>query len=521
MLSNRYFIIALLEGCTVLAVEILGGKMITAIFGSSLFVWTSVIGITLTALTIGYFIGGRISAGSNAENMLFHFLLLCSLLIVLMPILAHPVIRFCTGMGVLRGALFSTILLISPPLICLGTITPIVIHLASKKIESAGKISGFVYALTTIGGIVTTFLLGFFIVPQWGITYPLLTFSIIIGYYTAYLFYSKARMLVLSLFVVIFLMETVFLITKKNIKYHGAFTKLYEKEGLLGQLKVADYNQQSEAPNRRLFINGISQTFVDKTTYRNSLWDYPHIISSIATMAPYRNHAAVFGVGGGSVAKELTELGFQVDAIDIDKRMFELATRFFFLSRSKVKFTIDDARHYFRTCKKKYDVVVIDLLNGEVQPSYVFSIESFLEVRKMLTTDGIIIIEFQSNPKGIASHSIFKTLSRAGFFVYYTQNGDVQSDAADVIFTASLIPLDLKYIDKSKVNPCCAQKIIHFYNHPVYNHLVDTAHALVLTDDRPMLDHLNKSSIINYRKTQVSKGTLIYEEIHSGRSVFQ
>lgn len=519
-LSNKYFIIILLEGCSVLAVELLGGKMISSTFGSSLFVWTSVIGVTLCGLTIGYYIGGKISMSQNSENLLFYFLLLSSLLIALMPLIGQPIMYFSLKKGVISGSILTALIVLGMPLIFLGTITPIIISLSSKEINMAGRVSGFIYAITTIGGIITTFIVGFFIVPKWGITYPLLIFSLIIGYYAIYLFYHKTRVVLISIFIFTLFIEAMFIIQKKNKQYVGKFVKLYEQEGLLGQLIVAD-DDKARYPSRRLFINNVPQTNIDKTYSLNSLWNYPHIISSIASISPSREQAAVFGIGGGSVAKELTELGFPVDAVDIDKRVFELSRKYFFYDPAKTNFIVDDARHYIRVCKKKYDVIVIDLLNGEVQPSHVFSIESFLEIKNLLNPDGILIIEFQSNARGNAAHSIVKTLQHAGFFVNLTVNGLEYDEASDVIFSASLYPINLNTIDRTKINPCCFNGAEAFLSRPTRNELADTSHAIVMTDDQPILEFLNKSSILNYRKEMSVSGSLIHDEFNSGEMIYK
>ena len=90
----RYFVLAFVEGATVMAVELFGAKMMTPYYGSSLIVWTSVIGVTLLCLTIGYYLGGRLSMKYKAKKLVFVQLMISVLLIGLMPIIAHDILKF-------------------------------------------------------------------------------------------------------------------------------------------------------------------------------------------------------------------------------------------------------------------------------------------------------------------------------------------------------------------------------------------------------------------------------------------
>ena len=77
----KYFFLAFIEGASVMAVELFGAKMMTPYYGSSLIVWTTVIGITLLCLTIGYYLGGRLSMKYKPQNLVFNQLMISVLLI--------------------------------------------------------------------------------------------------------------------------------------------------------------------------------------------------------------------------------------------------------------------------------------------------------------------------------------------------------------------------------------------------------------------------------------------------------
>ena len=135
----RYFVLAFIEGATVMAVELFGAKMMTPYYGSSLIVWTTVIGITLLCLTIGYFLGGRLSMKYKAQNLVFVQLMISALLIGIMPIIAHSVLKFTGDFNFYVGAVLSAILLFGFPLIFLGSTSPVIILLATKDVKKSGK----------------------------------------------------------------------------------------------------------------------------------------------------------------------------------------------------------------------------------------------------------------------------------------------------------------------------------------------------------------------------------------------
>src|ERR1051326_9548197 len=103
---SLYFL-SFLEGASVMAAELLGAKMLAPFFGSSLYVWSSVLGITLGGLALGYFTGGIISQKANAKSNLFVILLLSAIFLIVMPMLARTVMIHTAGFSFLISILFS------------------------------------------------------------------------------------------------------------------------------------------------------------------------------------------------------------------------------------------------------------------------------------------------------------------------------------------------------------------------------------------------------------------------------
>jgi predicted membrane-bound spermidine synthase len=513
-----YLIVAFCEGAAVIAVELLGAKMLSPYYGTSLAVWTAVIGITIGFLTIGYFIGGLLASKNNLLRILSYALALASMFVVIMPAWAKQLFLIANNMSLHSGATFVAMMLLGPPLLCLGSTSPLIIQQLTKQVHQAGKNAGKVYAVSTIGGVLFNFFLGFAIIPEFGISKPLMILSIALIALSVFLYFEKKHIIFIALLSVFFMLSVSGnMIGNKT----GFFPVIYESEGLLGQLKVLEHQYPDYThPNRYLLINGLGNTDMVNIIEENrgySGFTYVHTVSMIASLKRNCSNALLLGLGGGSIAKELQELGMKVDAVDIDKRMLGVAKDYFYLNDSTVNFIIDDARHYIRTVKKKYDIVVFDVLNNDTQPSYVFTTESFNELKNIIADSGIAIIEFQEDlvkKDYYVYQSICNTLLADGFKTYLN-HGD------DLIIIASLNEIDTSKYTIENFNPCCRDMewADNFVKHPLVKCVKPYQNGVVLNDDKPMIDIMNAQTVLNWRisamnsfvKNMLSKNQRIFE----------
>lgn len=160
-----------IEGGAVMAVELISAKMIAPYYGQSLYVWATVIAITLGGLTTGYFLGGIISEKSPYPDTMFKVYFLSALLTGSMPILGKIIMTATLGLGLKVGIIISALVFLFPPLACFGMISPMIIRLVSTDIKRVGKSAGTVYAISTLGGIIATFSMGFYLIPFQGLKF--------------------------------------------------------------------------------------------------------------------------------------------------------------------------------------------------------------------------------------------------------------------------------------------------------------------------------------------------------------
>ncbi|OFY67598.1 MAG: hypothetical protein A3H98_03685 [Bacteroidetes bacterium RIFCSPLOWO2_02_FULL_36_8] len=183
-----FYIVAFIEGGAVMACELLGAKMIAPYYGNSLYVWSSVLGTTLGGLTAGYFVGGYLSEKYPKDKTLLVILLISTLLFAGMPVISKGIMTATLSMSVQMGSLISCMVFVFPPLMCFGMVSPMIIRLISDEVKEVGKNAGTVYAVSTVGGILATFIFGFYIIPYLGLRFGAYFTACLLGAATVFYF---------------------------------------------------------------------------------------------------------------------------------------------------------------------------------------------------------------------------------------------------------------------------------------------------------------------------------------------
>jgi predicted membrane-bound spermidine synthase len=171
---NRKILYSLsfIEGASVMAVELLGAKMLAPFFGSSLYVWSTVMAITLGGLALGYFTGGYFSESKKNTNFLFYIVLVAACFSAIMPFNSQLILSLMGSENLVLSIIIATLLFLFPPVFLMGMVSPLIIEKLSTPNHLAGKIAGSIYAISTLGGIIATFAMGFYIIPTFGLSKP-------------------------------------------------------------------------------------------------------------------------------------------------------------------------------------------------------------------------------------------------------------------------------------------------------------------------------------------------------------
>lgn len=172
-----WFIILLVfvAGAASLAVELSASRLLAPYFGTSLFVWANLIGLILLYLTVGYYVGGILSDRHPQPIILYSITALAAVFIAIIPLIAHPVLNWSLNtfasdpLGIFYGSLAAVVLLFTIPTVLLGCVSPFAIRLRIEQVGSSGRISGLLYAISTAGSIVGTFLPVLVLLPTIGV----------------------------------------------------------------------------------------------------------------------------------------------------------------------------------------------------------------------------------------------------------------------------------------------------------------------------------------------------------------
>jgi spermidine synthase len=496
--SKLWFFLGLsfLEGGSVMAAELLGAKMMAPYFGSSLYVWSAVMAVTLFGLAAGYFVGGILSERSNKEKILYTVLVIAATFTAAMPYISKIVFLIFGQMSLQWSVTISSLFILFPPVFMMGTVSPLIISNISTFFN-AGKASGIVYAISTLGGILSTFIFGFYIIPEFGLTWPAFITGFILGIIPVVVLF-KNRFSGTATF---FLLVLSYGIYRQSLPDNRGVVKvIYESDGILGQIVILDYpkNYYENNPSKKndvvrwLFVNRISQTMEDlslpESSSKEKYFSYVYYINKIVDTFPqHRKDVLILGLGGGSIAKNLKIRGFNVEVCELDSRMEFVAKKYFGLPEN-IKVTIDDARHFINTSNKKYDVIIFDTFRGEETPSHIITSESLDKVKTILDDKGVMIVNsfgYLDGELGLGSRSIYKTILNSGMnaFIWPTP-GDENNR-------------NLEFVAIKDLN--------HRWENKEFITLseVDLNDAEILRDEFPRYEVLNAAAAIQWRKNAI------------------
>jgi MFS family permease len=176
-------LLVFVAGAVSLAIEMAASRLLAPDFGSTLFVWASLIGLILLYLTVGYYVGGLLADRQPRPQVLYTLALVAALLTALIPVIAPPILNWALftfstlSSNVLYGSLISVVLLFALPMILLGCISPFAIRLRVQQVGRSGSNAGLLYAISTAGSIVGTFLPVLVTMPDIGTARTFLVFA--------------------------------------------------------------------------------------------------------------------------------------------------------------------------------------------------------------------------------------------------------------------------------------------------------------------------------------------------------
>ena len=270
---------ALICGGLIMVIEVLGSRVIGPFFGVSLFIWTSLIAVTLISLALGYGLGGIMADKRGTTEVLFAIIIVAGILVLLIPIAKAPILKLCVPLGLRLGSFISTTLLFGPSLFLLGCVSPYLIKIATAELKNLGKTVGGFYALSTLGSVIGTAVTGFFLIAWLGVDsiFRIVGIMLIIlgaGYFLAFRrLWLVAPVLLVPL---LFPAQNSEANISRTAKNGTKIDLVASHDSYYGSINVVDYSF-GQKRLRELIIDGLIQGGVDGSTYL-SAYEYSYFL---------------------------------------------------------------------------------------------------------------------------------------------------------------------------------------------------------------------------------------------------
>ena len=512
MKKSDLLALAFIEGGMVMLLETSSPLIVVPILGHSVMIWATMICLSVGALALGYFLGAFLSRKERDDFFPVRMFAIISFILLTGWSLFY--LQNFTGLD-LGTASFTWIIVfivLFVPLVIFGATTPVIISILNQKFSIDKSVVGRLYSTSTIGGVLFSLITGYWLIPDMGVSDTILL-AIILTSILPFLVYIREKKRIFSLGMSIVIVGAIILTqTQPELTDNDDFKIEYFSESINGQLIVADFEDQGQM-NRILFINRMGQTWITKKN-RNSIWPYVNTTTCLSYMYPPQSRSLVLGLGGGILPGQLQ--GFSrhmVDAVEIDQRIIDISREYFGLNGVHV--ICDDARRYVKKCEQSYDFIVLDIFSGEILPSHVLSKEAFEDIRRILRPNGLIAINFNGfleGNEGLAGRSLMKTLEAAGFQFSIVDANMGKSPVADrnLLYLAYL-----KKPDWSRAGSVTFGEEEYFIKDELVEpYTIDYRDGIVITDDSPVMEHLNRFAADKWRDSYLKNFTRTFKKEH-------
>lgn len=401
------YLIAFAGGLVTLSVELAAASLLRPHFGTANLIWATIIGLMLLYLTAGYSIGGRWADRSPRPATLYQIVAWAGFAVGVVPFVAQPVLSLAAPgftnfrVALLGGSFFTVLILFSIPVTLLGCISPFVIRLAVKEVQSSGQTAGGVYAVSTIGSFLGAFLPDLLLIPMIGTRNTFVLMSLIlltisfIGLLQAAARTGRRRLYAyLCMPVVVILLAL--LLGRQPVKAAAGGSVIYDTESSYNYIQVVE---QSDGC-RHLLLNeggGIHSVYCPDRLRTPGPWDY-FLVAPYFNQPPYPPHrverVALIGLAAGTMARQYTEVygPVPIDGVEIDPAIIRVGREYFAMDQPNLNAIAADGRAYLAHTHRRYSVIGVDAYRLPYIPPHLTTVEFFQQVADRLTPDGVVAI---------------------------------------------------------------------------------------------------------------------------------
>ncbi len=418
--------IAFVTGAIVMSFEMLGSRYLNPYFGSGIYTWASLISTVLTALTLGYFLGGWLADRTASLSVLAVTVLVASLYMLVLPSFAQPLLELLLADidDVRAGSLVASLAILLFPVTFFGMYSPFAIRLMLRSAQSSGMVSGTVYGVSTFGSIVGTLGTTFFLIPTIGtraITLWLGAAGVACGLILLALgrLDRKAGAAAAALLIAFAVVAVPASAQDALIDDKLRAEILKRKDGRLAHVE-SEYNDIYVTKRRNQLVMTFQLKGWDYTESVTNLEDpddlplaYSQVMTAASLLYPTEvKRILMIGLGGGSISTYYGRAmpDVHIDTVELDQRVIDVAKQYFALRETpRVRYIAADGRVFLNRSRDRYDLILLDAYRGGYVPFHLLTREFYTLVKSRLTPGGAVAFNVHDGTK--LYHSTVKTLS--------------------------------------------------------------------------------------------------------------
>ncbi len=442
----RLQILVFTSGLSVMAVEMAGLRLLAPYFGTSLIVTTILIGSLMGFLSLGYYLGGKWGDKHPTLTALSKVTAVASGFILLIPFVSQPILRSASAVirslvagsaldsptvaiATLVGGMFGVLALMAIPVTLMGTVSPWAIRLAVDNVETSGQASGRLYALSTFGSIIGSFLPAIVLIPLLGVQRTYIAIGLLFLAASAINLFTGAKKALPPTGAALLL-----LIPPGTVRPMDGLVE--ESESLYHFIQVVQepYGRCKDAYH--LYLNeGVGVHSVkcpDAETETRGFWTYMAASPLWLDKPDQLRDVLMIGLAGGTIPRQMLQAfpTASVDGVEIDGAVVEAGKRYFDDADPRIHPIVMDGRVFLQMTDKSYDLVMIDAYRQPYIPFHLVTVEFFREVRAHMNEDSVLAVNVAS-VRGVSKdlammiyrtmHEVFPTV----VLVNATQSNDI------------------------------------------------------------------------------------------------
>jgi predicted membrane-bound spermidine synthase len=495
------------SGMCALAVELAASRLLGNVFGTSNLVWANIIGLILIYLTVGYFLGGRLADRFPNPALFYALMAWAALTTGLVPVVSHPVLLWAAAAvekvnaPILIGSFVGVLVLFAAPVTLMGCVSPFAVRLALREVQGAGNVSGRLYAISTLGSILGTFLPVLWLIPSIGTARTFFVFAallMVVG--LAGMWKTSRRVALFHMWMPLALAVFYWLGTGRPIKSSAG--QILERESAYNYIQVVELNGI-----RYLRLNegeGMHSVYAPWLLLTGGTWDY--FLAAPFFNAPPRAPAqvrslAIVGLAAGTSAAQYTKIygPIPIEGYEIDPAIIEIGREYFGMTEPNLEALAVDGRWGLAHSRRTFSVVAIDAYRPPYIPPHLTTLEFFQTVRDRLDSDGVVTINVARLPDDRRLIDGLAATIQAVFPSVYV--ADVPMSMNSILF-ATVRPTTIQNLLDNyrdlKTAGAAPPELLTVLEWTIMNLQPTPSGGTVFTDDRAPIEFITNAMVIRF-----------------------